>query len=183
MLAVFAATSGFVIQAGVGRPHGVASHLSMAVERKPGEGDPFSGLGVASDNPVTYATSIAGRNMDNGYIEEDDEPWHASCKPSTTAPTAQLLEDALVKEVPYLAAEAALLVAMSEVKTKDDVKKAIDACLKAGGRPGCDAITKAEKAIGDDGSVTPIKMKVTAQGAGWDGMKRQVAKVHDNSVA
>merc|ERR1712060_895925 len=89
--------------------------------------------------------------------------------------------------LPFIAPEEALVLAVSKAKTIEDVDAAIAACLKAGGRAGCPAITDAEKvkaaAKGDNANFKAGKApKKGAQGAGWDAMKRVVASTHDNSI-
>ena len=184
MLAAAVFASGFVVQPVAYRTFGSACSAKMAVERKPGEGDPFAGYGVLDNNPAEESISFIGRNADNGYIENDDEPWHSTCKPMTAAPTKGVLASSFEATVPYFAAEEALTIAMTTVATPADVDAAIKACVADGGRPGCPAIMAAEKAKKDakDGKVKAAVLKKVAQGAGWDNFSRTVAKVHDNSV-
>jgi len=124
------------------------------------------------------------------YIESDDEPWHSTCR-STTVITKSNLESSFTTTLPFVAAEDALLDATRAAKSADEVKKAIETAKGAGARSGCPAIVAAEKVVkafakGDDEAVAKAKPKAPkagAQGKGWDGMARGVAKVHDNSVA
>ena len=95
------------------------------------------------------------------------------------------LDNAFSSALPFSKAEEDLTIALSKVKTVKDVDKAVKACLAAGGRPGCPAIESAEKikaAAKDDAVKAAPPPKVTPQGKGWDGMARQIAKTHDNSI-
>jgi len=123
------------------------------------------------------------------YIETDDEPWHATCK-STVALTADLASTSYSASLPFIDAENDLLTALSKVEKAADAKSAMDAALKAGARPGCPAIMSGEKLIASFAKDAekalkdrPKAPKTAAQGKGWDGMARQIGKVHDNSVA
>lgn len=176
--------SGFVVQPGALGGVGTAARVQMAIERVPGEGDPFSGIGKLDSNPAPCSVStVEGRMMDVGYIEEDDEPWHASCKPRT-AVSKGALDSALSGALPFMAAESALEGALAKVETVKDVDAAIAQCLKDGGRAGCPAIMAAEKVkkAEEGGKVKALAQKKVAQGAGWDNFSRSLAKTHDNSI-
>lgn len=124
------------------------------------------------------------------YIETDDEPWHSTCRSAVTITKAQL-DSGYSAGLPFIVAEDALGAATREAKNAKDVEKAIATALAAGARAGCPAIKDAEKVIkafakGDDEVVSKAKPKapkVAAQGKGWDDMKRELGKTHDNSVA
>lgn len=171
--------------------------------RAPGEGDPFgddnapvSKISVAARLPVDGSRPDLGllpRGLDAGYIELDDEPWHATCRTNVAAVTKKSAEAAMTSALPFVAAEDALAEAMFGVATAGDIDTAIKKCIKAGGRPGSPAIVaaaklKAEFAQADtDGKPRPkppAKKDAKAGGAGWSnqGENRQVAKTHDNSV-
>jgi len=170
------------------------SQTAMQLERKPGEGDPFSPLcprpdefGNAPDAAKRTDVGFDRWHSDSGYIEEDSEPWHATSKASPGYVDLEAVASKVYSQaLPFIAAEDALAVALSKVASVDDINKAVAACLAAGGRKGCPAILDAQKIIKaaeKDGEVKPAKApKNPAQAAGWDSMSRGVAKVHDNSV-
>jgi len=190
MLASTIFASGLTLTA---RPGSVArvGRLSMAIEKLPGEGDPFSSLCPTVDAYGDTATAakrgdvgLARWHADSGYIEDDDEPWHSTCV-SSTALAKDMADGAFTSALPFIAPEEALVLALSKVKSAKDVDEAVAACLAAGGRPGCPAIMDAEKIKKSekDGAVKAGKApKVAAQGKGWDDMARALGKVHDNSV-
>ena len=135
--------------------------------------------------PVTAASLSTA---DAGYIENDDEPWHSTCVSKAPVITKGAFDKAYVSSLPFVAPEEALQLAMSSPTLKlKDIDGAIAKCIADGGRKGCPAIVAAEKikkAADKDGNVKPGKAPGgPAQAAGWDAMKREVAKVHDNSVA
>ena len=135
--------------------------------------------------PVTAASLSTA---DAGYIENDDEPWHSTCVSKAPVITKGAFDNAYVSSLPFVAPEEALQLAMSKADLKlKDIDGAIAKCIADGGRKGCPAIVAAEKikkAADKDGNVKPGKAPGgPAQAAGWDAMKREVAKVHDNSVA
>lgn len=115
---------------------------------------------------------------------------HASCR-STVELTSKNAGDAISSTIPFLAVETELQVALSKAKDANEVTKAVSAATSAGARPGCPALNDADKllkAFAKDAEAAlkarPKAPKVSgAQGNGWDGMKRGVAKTHDNSVA
>jgi len=168
----------------------------LKYDRLPGEGDPFNG-----GNGMRRAEDLEGprpdlgqarRELDCGYIEEDDEPWHASCKPKICAPVSKdALESAFTAAIPFMAAEEALGDALVKATGPDDIDKMILDCIAAGGRAGCPAIMDAAKlqksmvkAMKEGKEMPKAKAKkVSAGGAtpGWTD-KREIAKVHDNSV-
>jgi len=121
---------------------------------------------------------------------DDDEPWNADCR-ATVLPTKSALEDGYTATLPFITAEAALEGATRAAKKAGEVKSAIEAAKKAGGRPGSPAFVAAEKVLaafekGDEEAATKAKPKAPkdgAQGKGWDDMGRGLAKVHDNSIA
>lgn len=162
------------------------------MERLPGEGDPFSELCPQVDEYGNNANSVRRGDMgidrwhsDSGYIEEDDEPWHSTCVVKTVELTKAMADESFNSVLPFIAPEDDLLLALSKVKTPEDVDAAIADALKAGARAGCPAIMDAEKIKkgAKDGKVKAGKApKVANQGNGWDNMKRTEAKVHDNSV-
>jgi hypothetical protein len=163
----------------------------MKLERKPGEGDPFGTInpvpdayGNTEDAAKRTDVGFARWHMDSGYIEEDDEPWGSTAKAKIVV-SKGVLETAFSGALPFAKPEEDLVMALTKVKTVEDVDAAIAACLAAGGRPGCPAIDGAEKIkkAEKDGAVKAGPApKVTAQGKGWDNMARSLAKVHDNSI-
>jgi len=168
-----------------------AGGLSMAIEKLPGEGDPFSPLCPAVDSYGNTENSVKrmdegfGRwHMDTGYIENDDEPWHSTCV-ATTGLVKSVADETFAAALPFIAPEEDLLVALSKVASVGDIDAAVKAALAAGARPGCPAIMDAEKIkkSAKDGAVKAGKApKVAAQGTGWDDMARALGKVHDNSI-
>ena len=76
--------------------------------------------------------------------------------------------------------------ALRKVESEADIDKAVADGLANGCRPGCPAIEAAEKmlkAAKKEGKVkAAAPAKVTAQGKGWDDMKRELGKTHDNSI-
>ena len=76
--------------------------------------------------------------------------------------------------------------ALRKVKSEADISAAVEAGLKNGCRPGCPAIDTAEKmlkAAKKEGKVKAAPpAKAGAAGKGWEGVGRELAKVHDNSV-
>jgi len=160
--------------------------LKMKLERKPGEGDPFcDGIRKPADGPRPDQGQ-ARFTADAGYIEADDEPWHSTCRPKTAVITKGVLDSTLTSALPFLAPEDALLDALRAATDDGSIKSAVEACLSAGGRPGCPAIDTADKMLAEfkkDGKFKkPPPAKKTAQGKGFDDMARALGKVHDNSV-
>ena len=121
---------------------------------------------------------------------DDDEPWHASSR-QTVAVSKADLDTGYTATLPFAQAEDDLTTATIAAKSAKDVKAAISAATSAGARPGCPAITTAEKVLaafekdGEDAAskAKPKGPKAGAQGKGWDGMARALGKTHDNSVA
>lgn len=167
--------------------------VAMQLERLPGEGDPFSELCPEIDEYGNQVNSIKRGDMgisrwhsDSGYIEDDDEPWHATCKSSEPVLSAAVAEAAFKASLPFIKPESDLVLALSKAKSVEDVDAAVAKCLAGGGRKGCPAIVDAEKLkkAAEKGEFKAGKApKVGVQGAGWDAMKRTAAKVHDNSIA
>jgi len=164
-----------------------APALRMKLERLPGEGDPFcDGIRKPVDGPRPDM-GIERWHVDSGYIDEDDEPWHATCKPRTATLTKGMLDSSFTSALPFVAPEEALLDALRKVTSAKEVDEAIAAGIAAGCRPGCPAIEVGEKLIaaakkeGAEFKAAP-PAKVTAQGKGFDDMGRALAKTHDNSV-
>lgn len=160
--------------------------LKMQLERLPGEGDPFAdGIRKPVDGPRPDE-GIQRWHSDSGYIENDDEPWHSTCRPRTATITKGTLESTFEAALPFVAPEEGLMEALRQADSIDAIEKAIAACLAAGGRKGCPAIVAAEKSIKlaqKEGKVKKAPpAKVSAQGKGFDDMSRAVAKTHDNSV-
>ena len=125
------------------------------------------------------------------YIETDDEPWHSTSKQTITV-NKSVLESSKTAGLPFVTAEDALGEAVRASKSEGDVKKAIATALAAGARAGSPAENAAKKVMEafakggqeEADKVMPKPPKPAgAQGAGWDGMKRAIGKVHDNSVA
>lgn len=174
--------------------------------KDPREGEPFGN--ADRDEKTGYRKSVGGvrvgeeafqpRGISDAsvidsyqtYIETMDEPWHATCRPTTTITKGALIEGEK-NMIPFLSAEAALDAAVRAAKDAATVEKAIAAGLKAGARPGSPSMAGAEKVKGlfekeDEKAAEKAKPKAPKapgkQGAGWDNFERGVAKVHDNSV-
>ncbi|KAL1530386.1 hypothetical protein AB1Y20_001293 [Prymnesium parvum] len=158
------------------------------LERLPGEGDPFDD-GKGPRKPIEGPRTdmgISRWHVDAGYIDEEDEPWHATSRPRTSTVTKGALEKSFTSALPFVQPESALMEELRNVESVDAINKAVEACLAAGGRKGCPAIVTAEKMIEaakKDGKVTKAPpAKDPAQGKGWDDASRTLATVHDNSV-
>jgi len=140
----------------------------------------------ASKQPrgITDATVVKPQ-----YIETEDEPWHATCRPASVI-TKGDLESSLEAGLPFIAPETKLGDDTRAAKDGKAMKASIDAALKAGARPGSPAIKAAEKVLkafegGDKDAAEKAKPKAPKAdggGKGWD-VTRGLAKVHDNSVA
>jgi len=158
----------------------------MKLERLPGEGDPFvDGVRQPVDGPRPDM-GIERWHADSGYIDQDDEPWHSTCKPRTATVTKGVLDGAFTSALPFVAPEEALMDALRKVESEKDVDAAVKAALEAGARPGCPAIDLSEKMLAaakKDGELKKAPpAKDPPQGKGFDAMSRELAKVHDNSV-
>jgi hypothetical protein len=165
------------------------------------EGEPFGkadrddsgyrslgGVRVAEESYMPRGISDA--NVIDGYqtyIETDDEPWHATCRPVAVVTKKDFGDAAL----PFIAAEEACEAAVRAAKDEKTVTSAIATALAAGARAGSPAIKACEKVAaafkkGDDEAAEKAKPKapkVQVNGKGWDDMARKVGAVHDNSVA
>ena len=70
----------------------------VEVAKLPGEGDPFSAEAIAySEANKDGGSAFQPRGIsdatvitDAGYIENDDEPWHSTCRPTATIDLATL---------------------------------------------------------------------------------------------
>merc|ERR1712087_572617 len=133
--------------------------ISMKLERVPGEGDPFGTINPVPDafgNNENSAprtdVGFARWHMDSGYIEEDDEPWDSTAKAKISI-TKGDLESAFTGALPFVKPEEDLVMALTKVKTVEDVD--------------AEKIKKAEK----DGAVKAgPPPKSPPQGKGWDGV-------------
>jgi len=171
-----------------GKPFGSADRDENGNSRLAAGGEVRRSNPPPVPNAITDATVIVPTEY--MYIENDDEPWHATSK-QTVVLTAPVAAEKVGAMLPFIAPEDELKEAYNTAGSAKDIKAAIDAALKKGARPGCPAITGAENMIklfeksAEDAKKkqAPPKKKVTAQGKGWDDMARAVAKVHDNSVA
>jgi len=169
----------------------------------PREGEPFGNADRAADGSsvlagggtIRYAEpSPQPRALSDAtipkpsFIETDDEPWNAECK-STVTLTKSMATQGFSEMLPFMQAEEDLEEAFNTAADAGAVKAAISAALAAGARAGSPAVVNAEKmakAFETDAEAakkSQKKKKVAAQGNGWDMAKREVAKVHDNSVA
>lgn len=175
-----------------------AALVMMPVERVPGEGDPFNGGNMrrAEDLATKQPRGISDGGANMQYIETDDEPWHATCRPSSrsTIVSKTVLQRSLATELPFAAAEDALDDAIVAATTEKEIDDAVKKCLAAGGRPGCPAIDSSTKqkaniakAVKEGKPVPkakPLKPAVGGATPGFanQGEGRKVASTHDNSV-
>jgi len=138
-----------------------------------------NGVEVYQPRGITDASVIKPQ-----YIETDDEPWHSSSRQTVVA-TKQMITEA---QLPFVVAEDALMVALSGVDSDKAAQAAMDAAVKDGARPGCPALVTGEKVIAaykkdaEAGKKARPKAPKDVQGKGWDDMKREIGKTHDNSV-
>lgn len=175
----------------------------MPVERLPGEGDPFNlvngvpNMRRAEDIAVPVPNGISVYDMElaktEQYIENEDEPWHATCRQKVPI-SKTAIQTAFVSALPFVAPEEGLEDALVPCEDPKAVDAAIAAALAAGARPGCPAIDSAEKLkkemakAAKDGKPMPKAKprKVSAggdkPGFGLQGEGRALGKVHDNSV-
>ena len=175
-----------------------ASRVVMPVERIPGEGDPFrdGNMRRAEDIAIKQPRGIADGSANLQYIETEDEPWHATCRPTSrsTAISKKVLGDALSSALPFAAAEDALDAALATAKNDGEIDKAVKQALASGARPGCPAIDAADKLKANmakaskDGKPAPkykpLNPPTGGATPGWanQGEGRKLATVHDNSV-
>ena len=110
----------------------------------PGRPD-HAGEGTRAD-----ARGISDGSAALQYIETEDEPWHATCRPTSrsTAISKKVLGDALSSALPFAMAEDALDAALVTAKNDGEIDKAVKQALASGARPGCPAIDAAEKLKG-----------------------------------
>ena len=170
----------------------------MPVARIPGEGNPFpeTGMRRAEDLATKQPRGISDGSAALQYIETEDEPWHATCRPTSrsTAISKKVLGDALSSALPFAAAEDALDAALCTATSDGDIDKAVKQALANGARPGCPAIDAADKLketmakASKDGKPAPkykpINPPTGGATPGWanQGEGRKIAVVHDNSV-
>ena len=175
-----------------------ASRVMMPVERIPGEGDPFrdGNMRRAEDIAIKQPRGIADGSANLQYIETEDEPWHATCRPTSrsTFISKKVLADSIAKDLPFVPAEEALDDALTTAKNEEEVEKAVKQALADGARPGCPAIDAAEKLKANmakaskDGKPAPkykpLNPPTGGATPGWanQGEGRKLATVHDNSV-
>ena len=175
-----------------------ASLVMMPVARIPGEGDPFrdGDMRRAEDIATKQPRGIADGSANLQYIETEDEPWHATCRPTSrsTAISKKVLGDALSSALPFAPAEDALDAALVTAKNDGEIDKAVKQALASGARPGCPAIDAAEKLKANmakaskDGKPAPkykpLNPPTGGATPGWanQGEGRKIAVVHDNSV-
>merc|ERR1719379_1829014 len=74
------------------------------------------------------------------YVESEDEPWHATCRPRAVL-TKKNLASAFNAQLPFIAPEEQLEDNLVKCTDEEAIKK----CIEAGGRPGCPAIEGANK--------------------------------------
>jgi len=157
-----------------GKPFGEADGPNRPVGKVRGAVEAFQPRGITDASVIKPA-----------YIETEDEPWHASSR-QTVVVTKSALEAA---DLPFVDAEDGLIADLSGAEDAKAVQVAMDKAVKAGARPGCDALVTGETLVDLFKKDAEAAMKKRpkapnsgAQGKGWDGMARGVAKVHDNSV-
>lgn len=158
----------------------------------PREGNPFEDEGPRKAVEAYQPRGISDATVPKKqYIETEDEPWNSDARQTVTITKAQV-EASYGASLPFVAAEADLQTKLSKVEKKDEVKKLMAAALSAGARPGSAVMKDGEKllkAFEEKGDEAALKARpkapkaAGAQGGGWDGMKRGLAKTHDNSVA
>ena len=128
-----------------------ASLVMMPVARIPGEGDPFpdGGMRRAEDIATKQPRGISDGSAALQYIETEDEPWHATCRPTSrsTAISKKVLADSIARDLPFVPAEDALDDALVTAKNEAEVDKAMKQALADGARPGCPALHNAEKQL------------------------------------
>jgi hypothetical protein len=176
-------------------PDGPSDSPSVDALNKPNWNDPREGNPFEESGPRAAVEAYQPRGISDAtvpkkqYIETEDEPWNFDARQTVTV-TKSMLEDRFQASLPFVKAEEDLVTGLSKAKTKDEVKKLVEAAKDA--RPGCTALKSAEKllkAFDEKSEEEALKARpkapkaAGAQGAGWDTMKRAVAKVHDNSVA
>jgi len=169
--------------------------VAMGLARLPGEGDPFNdgnmrdaeALATPQPRGITDGTAVSQ------YIEIDDEPWHSTCKQTTTITKASL-EAGLLAVLPFTPAEDALDEALLTADSDSAIDAAVKKCLADGGRDGCPAIeaaTKRKAALAKaakDGKKAPAYKPIKPPPGGAtpgfpnQGEGRMLGKVHDNSV-
>mmetsp|Transcript_18216 Transcript_18216/g.37096 ORF Transcript_18216/g.37096 Transcript_18216/m.37096 type:complete len:204 (+) Transcript_18216:47-658(+) len=175
-----------------------AAPVMMPVARIPGEGDPFNGgkMRRSEDIATKQPRAISTGEANLQYIETEDEPWHATCRPTSrsTIVSKKVLDKSLSTALPFAAAENALDAAIVAAKSEKQIDEAVKKCLSSGGRPGCPAIELANKQkaamakAAKDGKPMPkAKGLNPPQGGGspgWadQGQGRKLATVHDNSI-
>ena len=201
MLATIVGFSGLVLNGPAAMPSTAvprASLVMMPVARIPGEGDPFrdGDMRRAEDIATKQPRGISDGSAALQYIETEDEPWHASCRPTSrsTAISKKVLDGALSSALPFAPAENALDAALVTAKNDGEIDKAVKQALASGARPGCPAIESADKQLkaiakaAKDGKPAPkykpLKPAVGGATPGWanQGEGRKVATTHDNSV-
>ena len=201
MLATLVGFSGLVLKGPAAMPSTAvprASLVMMPVARIPGEGDPFrdGDMRRAEDIATKQPRGIADGSANLQYIETEDEPWHATCRPTSrsTAISKKVLGDALSSALPFAPAEDALDAALVTAKNDGEIDKAVKQALASGARPGCPAIDAAEKLKANmakaskDGKPAPkykpLNPPTGGATPGWanQGEGRKIAVVHDNSV-
>lgn len=126
------------------------------------------------------------------YIETEDEPWHATCRPSGALPTKGDLEQGMANMLPFVKPQLDLEEALRNAKDGPEVEAAVAKFVAAGAREGSPATESAKKMLAawakeDEKGFTKGKPKAPgkpkAQGEGWDNFARTVGKTHDNSVS
>jgi hypothetical protein len=167
--------------------------LNKPTWKDPREGNPFEKEGPRKAVEAYQPRGISDATVPKKqYIETEDEPWNADARQTVVVNKAQLTKG-LESSLPFIKAEEALQIALSKVKTQKEAKELMEKAVGTGCRPGSPVMQSGEKLLKAFETATeeeealkarPKAPKAAgAQGAGWDGMKRATAKVHDNSVA
>jgi hypothetical protein len=156
----------------------------------PRVGNPFEDEGPRVAVEVYQPRGISDATVPKKqYIETEDEPWNSDCIETVTVTKGQLSQS-FDASLPFLAAEEALVTELSTAEKKDAVTSAIAKAKARGARAGSPAFATAEKllkAFEEKSEEEALKArpkapkKAGAQGAGWDGMKRQVGAVHSTT--
>jgi len=167
--------------------------VTMALTKKPGEGDPFSEEAKAAAPVPAYQPRTINMPLSSDVIELEDEPWLADCRAKTGLARTEF-EKAYTSELPYVQAEENLEDELVKCQDEESIDSAIKACLNKGGRQGCPAIVTAEKLKADmakakeEGKPVP-KAKPRKVAVGGDkpgfsayGENRKLAVTHDNSI-
>jgi hypothetical protein len=120
--------------------------------KDPREGKPFEENGKLRMAKQVYQP----RGINDGtlkkrtnLIESEDEPWHATSRPSQETQALDLgdFEKGLKNSIGFMQAEETLTIANSAAKNAEEVTKAVDAGLADGARPGSPALLSGDKLL------------------------------------